>query len=376
MMPIRRIRYAYLTKQYARPQQYLDVIRAVARRGDFTLGRELILFEKEFAEFIGVKYAIGVASGTDALLLILKALGIGAGDEVITAPNSFVASASVIALAGAKPVFADVRDDFTIDPEKIRKVITSRSRAIIPVHLTGNVADLYPLQQIAKEHKLFLIEDCAQATGARYDGRPIGSYGKAGAFSFHPMKNLHVWGDGGMITTNDTKLANELKLWRNHGMINRDEVAFFAPNSRLHTVQAAIARIELRNLPKIIEVRRRNAALYDKLLRSFAPIIRTPNRILNQAKSDPVFTTYVVEVAQRSEFMAYLKCHGVDSVIHYPIPIHLQPAARYLGYKRGDFPVTESQADTVVTLPIHQYLTEKDIRYICQRIGQWYEKRR
>lgn len=368
-----KVRYVYLQEQFKNHRQLLTKISAVVKRGDFTLGKELLELEKKFADHIGVKHALGVASGTDALYLTLKALGIQAGDEIITVPNTFVATAAAIALTGAKPVFVDVRDDYTIDPKLIEKVITQHTRGIIPVHLTGNCADLYPILQIAKKHELFVLEDCAQAFMAKYDGKPVGSFGIAGAFSFHPLKLLHVWGDGGMIVTNDNQLAESLKLWRNHGLRSRNEIDFFAHNSRLHTLQAAVALSLLTQVPRIIEKRIINADLYRKYLHNLKPKVRLPMNIC-KVPTRPIFANFVVQVKKRTELIKYLNKQGIEVVVQYPIPLHLQNAARHLGYKKGDFPVCESQADTILTLPIHQYLTASQIKYVADAIAAFYSK--
>lgn len=366
--------YAYLKKQFERPGTYLKKIEAVARRGDFTLGKEVAVFEAQAAKILGVKHVIGVGNGTDALYLILKALGIGVGDEVITAPNSFVATAAAIALTGARPVFADVRDDYTIDPACIQKVITKKTKAIIPVHLTGQPADMKPIMAIAKRHHLAVVEDVAQAFLARYGSKYLGTIGTAGAYSFHPMKILHVWGDGGMITTNDATLATKLKLWRNHGLKTRNEVEFFAHNSRLDTIHAAIASVLLPQMPGVVKKRRSLAVLYDRLLKPLAGHVHVPDRNLCTAPIVHTYTNYVVMAKRRDALITYLAKQGIEAVIQYPTPIHLQKAARYLGYKKGDFPVCERQADTILTLPCHQYMTGRDVGQIVSVIQKFYTK--
>ncbi len=366
--------YVYLKKQFEHPEKYLRKIEAVARRGDFTLGKEVAIFEQEVAKTLHVNHVIGVGNGTDAIYLVLKALGIGVGDEVITAPNSFVATAAAIALTGARPVFADVRDDYTIDPELVSKAITKKTKAIIPVHLTGQPADMKPIMAIAKRHNVAVVEDVAQAYLARYDGKYLGTIGTAGAYSFHPMKILHVWGDGGMIVTNDAGLAANLKLWRNHGLKSRNEVEFFAHNSRLDTIHAAIASVLLPQMPGVVKKRQALAALYDRLFHPLAGHVHVPDRNLCTAPHVHTYTNYVVMVERRDELIAYLAKQGIEAVIQYPIPIHLQKAARYLGYKKGDFPVCERQANEIVTLPCHQYMTARDVREIVSAIAGYYSK--
>ncbi len=368
-----KVRYVYLTQQFANPKRFLEKIRAVAMRGDFTLGREEWEFEETYAKKFGIKHAIGVGNGTDALFLSLRALGIGEGDEVITAPNSFIATAGAIAIAGARPVFVDVRDDYTIDPKAIERAITPKTKAIIPVHLFGNPADMYPILDIAKRHNLFVIEDAAQSSSAMYDNKYVGSFGNAAGFSFHPQKIVNIWGDGGMITTNNDSLAEKLRLWRNHGLKNRDETVFFAHNSRLDTIQAVVADIVLSEVDENTRKRAANAALYDELLSQLEPNVHIPNRKLSAVPIKPIYTLYVIQARRQKELISFLREQGIEALVHYPIPIHFQEAARYLGYKKGDFPVCEKQAETMVTLPIHQYLESADIRYVSEAIRRFYE---
>ena len=368
-----KVPYVYLHEQFADKEKYLAGIREVVDLGDFTLGKRVWDFERRFAKKLGVKEVVGVNNGTDALYLVLKALGIGEGDEVITAPNSFVATAAVIALTGAKIVFADVRDDYNIDPKEVEKAVTKRTRAIIPVHLTGNLADMYPLIRIAKKHNLYVAEDCAQAAFGKYDGKYAGSFGIGGCFSFHPLKILNVWGDGGAISTNDGKFAAKLRLWRNHGLVDRDHAEFFAHNSRLHTVQAVIVDTELNDFPEILRKRKKVADFYDREMSKLEPFVHIPDRNLTEAATQPSYTTYVIQVKKRNALNEFLLKNGVEVKIHYPIPIHLQKAAKSLGYKKGDFPVTEKQADTILSLPCHQYLRKEQLEYTVRKIKEFYK---
>lgn len=362
------VKYSYLDKQFGEPEELLNQIRAVVGTGFFTLGPQVPEFEKKFAAVCGVKHAIGVGNGTDALMLILKSLGIGPGDEVITASNSFVASAGAIAIVGAKPVFADVGADYNLDPAKLEAAITPRTKAILPVHLTGNPADIDPILEIAKRHRLYVVEDAAQAIRAEYKGRRVGSLGIAAGFSLHPLKNLNVWGDGGVITTNSDYLDEKLRLWRNHGMRTRDEISFFAHNSRLDTVQAAVGLKLLDELEGITQKRLVFGRLYDSLLSDVPGVVLPPRR------SDvfQVFHTYIIQADKRDELLRFLETRGIETKVHYPTPIHLQPAARYLGYRPGDLPATEEQARRILTLPIHQYLSEDHIRYVAAGIREFY----
>lgn len=367
-----KVPYVYLHEQFSDIEKYLKGIRKVVDTGDFTLGKRVLEFEERFAKKLGVKHVIGVGNGTDALFLALLTLGIGKGDEVITAPNSFIASASVIALVGATPVFVDVRDDYTIDPDLLEKAITPKTKAIIPVHLIGNLADMHPIMKIAKKHNLRVVEDVAQAALAKYDGKCAGSFGEFGCFSFHPLKILNVWGDGGAISTNSDVLAKKIRLWRNHGLVDRDHVEFFAHNSRLDTIQAVIVDTELLGHDKLLERRKKVSHWYDERLSDLSEYIHIPSRKLCVRPTSPTYTNYVVQVKRRDELYNFLMKNGVEVKVHYPTPIHLQNAAKYLGYKKGDFPVTEKQASTIITLPCNQYLKQGQVDYVCKKIREFY----
>lgn len=369
-MKKRSIPYVVIAKQH-RPlkRKLLRAITRVMERGDFVLGKEVEECEKKVAAYCKVKFAVGVNSGTDALFFALKAHGIGAGDEVITAPNSFLSSASVIAAAGAKPVFADVGEDMNIDPEKIKSVITSRTKAIIPVHLTGKPADMNPILAIAREKGLYVIEDAAQAMGAEYHKKKVGSLGHVGCFSLHPLKTFNACGDGGLITTNDKRLYQRFLQLRNIGLKNRDEADQWGYNSRLDTIQAAILLVKLAYLEKWIEKRRKNAALYNVLLKDMSSIIRLPH---DNPEEKSVYHTFIIQTPLRDKLQKALLKAGVETKIHYPIPIHLQKAAAYLGYKKGDFPECERQAQMILSLPIYPELTKSDIRFTASTIKTFY----
>lgn len=369
-----KVPYVYLKKQFAKPERLFRAAKKVIQAGDFTLGKKLTEFESNFAKKYKVKHAIGVASGTDALFLPLKVLHIGPGDEVVTAPNSFVASAAVVALCGATPTFVDVRDDYTMDPGLLERAITKKTKAIIPVHLTGFPVDMYPIMKIAKKHNLAIVEDAAQGAGILYDGKFVGNFGIATGFSMHPLKILNIWGDGGVITTNDDAFAGKLRLWRNHGLKSRDDVEFFAPNSRLDTFHAAIANeILMKDLDKSIAIRRKYARLYESELRTLEPDVHIPKSLCS-VDVNPIYTNYVIQVKNREKLIAYLTKKRIEVVVQYPTPIHLKRAAAYLGYKKGDFPVTEKQSDTILTIPNNQFLTKKDILYVCSAIRSFYGK--
>lgn len=364
-----RIPYGYLTRQFNKPERFFQKIRKVIASGQFTLGPDLQTFEKNFAKLHGTKYALGVSTGTDALILTMKALGIGAGDEVITVPNSFVATTGAIAVTGARPVFVDVNEMYLIDPMLIERALTAKTKAVIPVHLTGTPADMEPILALAKKHDLWVIEDAAQAVTARYRNKSVGSWGDAAAFSLHPLKNLNVWGDGGVITTTDVRLYERLKLWRNHGLKNRDQCDFFAANNRLDALQAAVADYLLNDIKDITEARQRNATFYDDSLVHLAPQVTVPPR---PRQSRSVFHTYVIQVERRERLVDHLTRAGIETKVHYPLPIHLQKAAKPLGYKKGDFPVCEAQAKKILSLPIHQYLTQTELAYVVRQIENFY----
>jgi len=381
-----KVGYSYLLQQFdVRPGKmkvsYLDlprgtnateILRALREQlkvCNFTLGPEVGEFEAKFAALHGTKQAIGLNSGTDALFLTMKAVDIGPGDEVITVPNSFIATAAAIANTGARPAFVDAGDDYNINPDLIEEAITPRTKAILPVHLTGNPADMPRIMEIAHRYGLLVIEDACQAVSASINGKPVGSFGISGCFSLHPLKNLNVWGDGGVVTTDSDELAEKLRLMRNHGLKNRDECEFFAYNSRLDTVQAIVGLRLMPALEAATEARIKHARTYDKAFSQLGELIKVPPR---KAQVRQVFHTYVVQAKDRDNLHEYLCSNGVEAKIHYPIPIHLQKASRYLGYKEGDFPQCEAQARSIITLPVHQHLTEEQLQYVIATVNRFY----
>ena len=365
-----RIPYMNLTLQH-RPlrNEILTAVAGVIDSGQFILGEQTDLFEKEFAALCGSKHAVGVNSGTDALILALKAIGIGPGDEVITASNSFLASASCIALAGATPRFADVNMDLNLDPEAGAREITPRTRAIIPVHLTGKPAPMKELLALAGQHKLEVIEDAAQAVGAKLEGKPVGTFGRAGCFSLHPLKNLNACGDSGMLVTNDDAVVQRTRLLRNHGQPNRNDCTEFSMVSRLDSVQAAILRVKLRHLEAVTKKRRANADHYRRRLNG-CPRIQCPNDAPGQFC---VYHTFVVQADKRDELKQHLENAGIGTAIHYPVPIHLMTVGRRLGYKPGDFPVTERLAGRILSLPIYPELTAAQLDEVADAILAFYK---
>lgn len=363
-----QVKYLDLAQQFSNPKLWQQVQKQL-EQAQFILGEAVSLFEQDFAKLCGSQYAIAVNSGHDALFLAMKALKIGQGDEVITAPNSFIASAGAIVATGAKPIFVDVAEDYNINPNLLEQAINKHTKAIMPVHLTGNPANMPMIMDIAKHHKLAVIEDAAQAVMATIEDQCVGAWGDAGCFSLHPLKNLNIGGDGGVITTNLPEINETLRLLRNHGLKNRDEIAFFGYNSRLDSVQAAIARFGLEHLAEITSTRREHAQLYDEGLQALTKCITFPPR---NVSSHPVFHTYVIQVEEREALMRFLEKRGIESKIHYPIPIHLQTPCYNMGYRMGDFPVCERQAKKIVSLPVHQYLTKEQILYVINNIKEFY----
>ena len=365
-----KVKYVDLPKQANVEAIISDIRELLLKTGQFTLGQPVTELESKLAKLCKTKYAVGVNSGTDALFLTMKALNIGSRDEVITAPNSFIATAGAIGNAGARPVFVDVNEEYNINADLIEKAITPQTKAVMPVYLTGNPADMPRIMEIANKYNLYVIEDACQAISASIDGQPVGSFGIAGCFSFHPLKNLNVWGDGGIITTDSKELFDKLVLLRNHGLKNRDEVEFFAYNSRLDTLQAIVANQLLNVLDSITDTRIRNAKKYDDALSDMADYITIPPRKSNVKQ---VYHTYVIQARERNKLGAYLAEKGVETKVHYPLPIHLQQASKYLGYKEGDFPVCEAQAKSIITLPVHQHLTDDQITYVIDNIRGFYK---
>jgi dTDP-4-amino-4,6-dideoxygalactose transaminase len=340
--------------QYNAHKAEIDAaIQKVLDKGWYILGEETKAFESEFAIYIGVTYGIGVGSGTEALHIALAACGIGPGDEVITVSHTAVATAAAIELTGARPVFVDIEPDYyTLDPNGLEAAITEQTKAIIPVHLYGQSADMLPILDIAKNHGLRIIEDCAQAHGAMYQGRRVGSWGDMACFSFYPTKNLGALGDGGMVVTSDPELAEKARLVREYGWAERYISKIPGWNTRLDELQAAILRIKLRYLDADNEARTRLSSKYDHALEGLG--IVKPKR---RQESTHVYHLYVVRSERHVELQAFLRSHGIGALIHYPVPIHLQPA--YQGRQRGtnELPETERAARQVLSLPMYPELT-------------------
>jgi dTDP-4-amino-4,6-dideoxygalactose transaminase len=373
-----KIKFLDLTKQYKSIKKEINsAIKKVLESCVFIGGKEVEDFEKKIAKFCGAKYAISVNSGTDALFLSLKALGIGQRDEVITTPFTFISTAEVIATLGAKPVFVDIEPrTFNIDPEKIEEKISKKTRAIIPVHLFGQMADMAEIIKIAKKHKLKVIEDTAQAIGAKLKvesrkWKVAGSIGDLGCFSFFPSKNLGAYGDGGMVVTNNKKLAEKIRLLKNHGSSSKEKYLNLVSgiNSRLDTIQAAILRVKFKYLKKWTQKRQEIAKYYNQKLSGVGDVI------IPEISSERthIFHQYTIRTKYRDKLQKYLKEKGIPTMIYYPLPLHLQPAFKYLGYKKGDFSESEKAAQEVLSLPIYPELSQKEQDFIIRKIKEFYE---
>ncbi len=363
-----RIQHNYLYDQFADRKEILEKIEGVVRRGDFTLGEEVDRFEEEFASLIGVKYAIGVGSGTDALFLSLRALNIQPGDEVITTAFTFYATVGAIVTAGATPVFCDIGDDFNLNIDLIESKITSKTKAIIPVHWSGRPCSMYKLMELSNSTGIPVIEDACHSILAEINGQKTGTFGLTGCFSFHPLKNLNVWGDGGIVTTNSEEINSKIRLLRNHGLSDRDTCEVFAYNSRLDTVQAVVAHHMLPKLSDLTNQRIQNAKFLDAAL-ELLPQIRIPARVEGIKE---VFHIYSFHAENRDKLQKHLNSKGIDAKVHYPKPIHLQPAAQKYGHKIGDFPKSESAAHDTLSLPVHEFISESDLDFMVREIKAFY----
>tara|TARA_B100000242_G_C43041478_1_gene485890 strand:- start:1003 stop:2145 length:1143 start_codon:yes stop_codon:yes gene_type:complete len=363
------INHNYLKTQFIDYKEIFKEIEKVIISCDYTLGETVDEVEQLISKEANTKFAIGVGSGTDAIFLSLKALGIGKGDEVITTTYTFYATIGAIATTGAKPVFCDVSEDFNIDPSQIESKINSRTKAIVPVHWAGRSCDMDRINAIARKNNLFVVEDACHAIKGEYKSKKCGSLGDLGCFSFHPLKNLNVWGDGGIITTSNEELANKLRLMRNHGLLNRNTCVEFAYNSRLDTIQAVVAKYMIENkLSNITNSRINNALRLDTLLAQIPQIsLLKRNRDLRE-----VFHLYIFKAEKRDELYKYLRNNGIDAKVHYPVPMHLQPAAKYLGYKEGDFPIAETYAKNTISLPVHEFINKEQIEKMSNAIKKFY----
>ena len=345
--------------------EIMEKVTAIFDSQYFILGPTVADFEKQCAEYINSDFALGVSSGTDALIIALMALDIKHGDEIITTPYTFFATAGSIARLGAKPVFVDIDPQtYNINPDKIEAVITEKTKAIIPVHLYGQCVDIDPILEIAKKHNLYVVEDAAQAIGSKNKNRTAGTLGDIGCFSFFPSKNLGGAGDGGLVTTNDENLYNKLFKLRNHGSHPKYYHALIGGNFRLDALQAAVLSVKLKYLNEWHEARRKNAKFYDEIFKEVEEII-TP---VISSDNYSIYNQYVIRVPNRDEVIVKLKSANIGCEIYYPVPLHLQECFEYLGYKTGDFPEAEAAAKQTLALPIYPELTDEQKRYVAETV--------
>ncbi len=363
-----KVRYSYLPQQFANCEDLWQDLRDFVHTGDFTLGEPLAIFEGSFANLIGTKFAIGVNSGTDAIKLSLKALGIGPGGEVITAANTFVATVGAICEIGAVPVFVDCDDTFCINTDLVEKKITKKTKALLPVHFTGCMTDMRKLTKISEKYGIPVVEDACQSILGAIDGKQAGTWGYAGAFSLHPLKNINVWSDGGVIVTDDSELDKKLRLLRNHGLKDRDTVTLMGYNSRLDTIQAVVGNWILPQAKTICEQRIANANYLDQGLEKIDQITIPPRPKGYRL----VYHLYIVFAEYRDELLHYCNDKGIAAKIHYPVPIYRQPALKMLGHKKGDFPVADAQAEKMITFPCDQHLSKKKLQYIIKIVTEFY----
>ncbi len=364
------IKHNYLAEQFSDYEEIWVKIREVVKRGDFTLGRDVDILEQEFSKKFSVKNAVAVGSGTDALFLSLKALGVNGGDEVITTPFTFFATIGAIVTAGAKPIFCDVDFDFNINPSYIESKITKSTKAIMPVHWSGNPCDMNAISALSSNYGIPVVADACHAINANYYGKSSAEIGDIACFSFHPLKNLNIWGDGGMVATNSDDIANKIRLIRNHGLVDRDVCEIFAYNSRLDTLQAVVARHLLAKIDNITQRRIENSHYFDLHLCEM-PEIQIPQR---RSEVKHVYHLYSILCDNRDDLQKYLISKGIDAKVHYPIPMHLQPAAASFGYKAGDFPVAEKICNKTLSLPVHEFVSQKDQDFIIRSIKDFYKK--
>lgn len=373
MQCILKVPYVDLAGQNAPIRgELLSAVERVLQSGQFILGEEVSTFEQRFAQLCGTKYAVGVHSGTDALILALRALRIGPGDEVITVPNAYISAASCVVCVGARPVFVDVRDDYNLDPSLLERAITRRTKAILPVHLTGRAADMVSIVAVAKKHRLAVVEDCAQAVSAEINGRKVGSFGNIGCFSLHPLKTLNACGDGGVLVTDDPQIYENVMILRNNGFRSQYECVVFSSNSRLDSVQAAMLNAKMRYLEEWTEGRRANARVYQKELSGLSRIQLPVDKPGERA----VYHTFVIQADRRDELREFLSERGIGTKIHYPIPVHLQVAAKGLGYKKGDFPITERQAERILSLPVYSGLEPDQLAHVGECIREFFKEQK
>jgi dTDP-4-amino-4,6-dideoxygalactose transaminase len=368
-----KIKHNYLTNQFKDYKIIFKEIEKLILSNEFTLGSPVGIFEKKIKTLLKSKYVISVGSGTDALMLSLKCLGVKDGDEVITTPYTFYATIGAIVTAGAKPIFVDTKEDYNINADEIEKKITKKTKAIMPVHWSGRICDMDKIKKISKKYKLPIVEDACHAILATRKKKLAGNFGDMGCFSLHPLKNLNVWGDGGFILTNNKDYYNKLMLLRNHGLISRNINKIFGYNSRLDSIQAIVGIHLLKKIKNITKNRIKNSHYLDKKLS------KNQNLVLKERKGflREVFHLYEFRVKNcllRDKLVDFLRGSKIDAKIHYPVPMHLQPASKFYGYKNGDFPVTENIAKSTISLPVHEFISRKQLDKMIKKIEEFYNE--
>jgi len=355
--------------QFANNEEIFTEWKDLICSTEFTLGPYVEKFEKKFADFIGCKHVIGTNTGTDALILALKAIGVGPDDEVISVPITFYATIGAIIAVGARPVFIDIDDRYQMDENKIVDAITPKTKVILPVHWGGASPNIQAIMKIAQFHGVKVLEDACMAPGGTVNNCHAGTIGHISAWSMHPLKPLNVMGDGGMVSTNDDRLADWMRMYRNHGMVDRDHNRIWGVNMRLQPLQAIVAGHVLKTVEETVVMRNNNAKILDEGLKQLYPFVKVPPRPHGYRET---YSLYMARFERRDELKAYLIENGIDAKIHYPIPLHLQEAAKNLGYKIGDFPVSETYGKEILTLPAHQYINEDLLAYTIFVIKKFY----
>ncbi len=359
------ISHNYLSDQFLDFKKIFKKIEKVIKFNDFTLGSEVDLFEENIGKLLNQKYVVAVGSGTDALMLSLKCLGVKEGDEVITTPYTFYATIGAIVTAGAKPIFVDVDEDYNINPKLIEKAITKKTKAIMPVHWSGRICQMNQIKQISKKYKIPIVEDACHAIEATYKNKFAGTFGDFGCFSLHPLKNLNVWGDGGFVIIKNKQHYKRMLLLRNHGLVGRNTNLLFGYNSRLDTIQAVVANHLLKKIKTITSMRIKNSIYLEKKLKNFKSL----NFKIRYKNLKEVFHLYEIRVNNfkiRNKLVNYLRSKGIDAKIHYPVPMHLQPAAKIYNLKKGMFPKAEEIARTTISLPVHEFMKKKQLDYTIE----------
>ena len=365
-----KVPFNYLPIEFKNNSKIFSRWKRLISSTQFTLGPYIKNFENKFSKYVGAKYCISTNNGTDALILCLKSIGIKKGDEVITVTNTFYATVGAIVAVGATPILVDCDDRYQIDHNKITSKINKKTKAIIPVHWGGASPNMQKILKIAKKNKLFLIEDACMGIGGKYQNKSPGTFGIVNAFSMHPLKSLNVMGDGGMVVTNNKKIASWLLKYRNHGMINRDKLEFWGINARLQPLQAVVASYGLDKIDKVIDKRLRNANYLDKKLSFLNPNVIAPKRDKKNIETNAL---YMILCKKRDKLKDYLQEQGIETKIHYPIPLHKQKPAKIYKFKKDEVKTAEYQSKHLLTLPVHQFLSIKQLSYMVKMIDNFYK---